>query len=157
MKEFVSKTQSAPPESAPLALDGQPVYIYTDGSNFLDKKASWAIIVVQSDKVIDQKSGVLTGEICSLRNIAGELKAAVEAIDWARKNNVTVTVCHDLEAISRWGNGEWKTNNKWTRSYKKFVDSNRQFIAGFYKILAHSGVKWNEMADELAGKTLKNG
>ncbi len=156
MKDFVSKTQSVPIANIQI-LDNQPIFIYTDGSNFLDKKASWAIIVVQNDKVIDQKSGVLTGEICQLRNISGELKAAIEAIDWARKNNVTVTLVHDLQGILKWANGEWKTNNKWTRSYKKFVDSNRQYIAGFSWCRGHSGVKWNELADELAGKTLKNG
>lgn len=135
--------------------DHHPIYAFTDGSNDLDKKASWAVIIVQNGAVIDQKSGVLTGEICSLRNIAGELKAIMEAVVWAKQNNVTITVCHDLESAERWANGKWKTNNKWTRSYKKFIDDNRQYIVVFQKILAHSGNTFNEMADKLAAKTLK--
>lgn len=130
------------------------IKVYTDGSNKLDQVSSWAFIAVQDDKIIHQDSGILTGEICQLRNIAGELKAAVEAIKWAKVNNYKIEIWHDLEGIERWGTGKWKCNNKWTMGYKKYCQENLETILAFRWVKGHIGEKYNEIVDELAGDAI---
>ena len=129
---------------------------YTDGSCDQDKLSSWAFIAVKDDKIIHQDSGILTGEVCKLRNISGELKAVIMAISWAKKNNYKVEIRHDLEGAAKWRTGEWKRNNKWTVAYKEFCDKNSDTISSFRWTKAHAGTKFNELADQLAGKTLKD-
>ena len=132
------------------------IFCYTDGSNFLDQISSWAFIAVQDDKIIHQDSGVLIGDICSIRNIGGEIKAAVMAINWAKTNNYKIEIFHDLEGIAFWALGKWKRNNKWTVGYKEYYDKNKEFVAGFTWVKGHSDSKWNDAVDKLAGKTLKD-
>ena len=81
---------------------------------------------------------------------------AVSAIEWAIENNLKfLTIYHDYMGVGMWGRGEWKTNLDMTRWYKEFVEDARSSIEiNFVKVPAHSGVKYNEMADQLAGKAL---
>lgn len=97
-----------------------------------------------------------SNEESSLRNVAGEIMGAVSAIEWAIENNLkSLTIYHDYMGVGMWGRGEWKTNLDMTRWYKEFVENARSSIEiNFVKVPAHSGVKYNEMADQLAGKAL---
>lgn len=48
-----------------------------------------------------------------------------------------------------------KTNKPGTRAYKEFYDSIKDRLdVRFIKVLAHSGVEYNEEADSLAKKEL---
>ena len=46
---------------------------------------------------------------------------------------------------------EWKTNKSGTQAYKAFYDAIKDDLkVEFIKVPAHSGVKYNELADSLA-------
>ena len=140
-------------------MNKEIVAAYTDGSADQDRLSSWAFIIVKNDKIVHQDSGVLTGEVCKLRNIGGELSAVMHAIKWCKINNCKVQITHDLEGIERWGTGKWKRNNQWTIAYFDFCVKHKDVIAGFTWTKAHLGgitnnSRFNEIVDGLAGEAI---
>ena len=75
---------------------------------------------------------------------------------WAIENGYKkITIYYDYEGIEKWANGIWKANKVGTQRYKAFVAEKRQEIEiAFRKVAAHTGVKYNEMADQLAKAAL---
>lgn len=130
--------------------------IYTDGSNYADISASWAFIALKDGKELYKESGVLNGEICSIRNIGAELTAIQKAVEWAKNNNYKINIYYDLEGAKLWATGAWRRKNQWTVAYHKYINENRGTINSWKKVKGHSGVEWNERVDELAGETLKS-
>ena len=64
-------------------------------------------------------------------------------------------IYHDYEGIAKWCLGEWKTNKEGTKAYKAYFDSIRDKLqVVFVKVAAHTGDKYNEMADKLAKEAL---
>ena len=129
--------------------------VYVDGS-FMQEKAKWAFIVVEGETVIYSERGTLEGEINSMRQIGGELKAVIQAVCYARRVKIPVKIHYDYNGIYRWvcdlfGEKAWGTNNEWTTKYRKFILENAPNIHSFVKVKAHSGNKWNEEVDKIAG------
>lgn len=79
-----------------------------------------------------------------------------KAILWALENGYKkITIYYDYEGIEKWANGIWKANKPGTQRYKAFIAEKRQEIEiAFRKVAAHTGVKYNEMADQLAKQAL---
>jgi ribonuclease H-related protein len=144
----VTSTTSAPRSS------GRLFDIYVDGS-YSDGKYSWAFAVYEEGKVIHQASGVgEDSEAAVIRNVAGEIAAAEEAIKWADKEDAcSITIHHDYIGISEWATGKWKANNKFTQAYARFVSSHLDWVK-FNKVTGHSGNEGNELVDRLAGEAL---
>lgn len=131
---------------------------FVDGSfdKHLERYAS-GIVIVKNDTVIDKLSfsGSDTHYVDSYQ-IAGEVFAAIAAIQWGVANGYSdMTICYDYEGIRSWALGEWKTNKVVSQEYKKqFDDLSSKITVYFRKVKAHSGVTYNELADELAKKAL---
>ena len=91
-----------------------------------------------------------------MRNVAGELKGAMTAMRYALLNGYTeITIFHDYAGISAWALKKWKTNLESTAAYSAFYDDiSKKIKVDFIKVPAHSGVRYNEMADKLAKKAL---
>lgn len=127
---------------------------YVDGSfSKILKKYSAAAIYVVDDEVIDKEAKAFDDEeLLEIRNVAGEIKSSMMAIDFAIKNNYDeVNIFYDYEGIRSWAIGNWKTNIEATQNYKKFIDEKKNLIKiNFHKVEAHKGDKFNEMADSLA-------
>ena len=89
-------------------------------------------------------------------NVAGELKASVVAIKHAIALGLDkIEICHDYQGVSAWANGEWRAKNILTQSYVEFITEKRAEIEiVFTKVKAHSGVRLNEKADQLAKKAI---
>ena len=133
----------------------EPIDIYVDGS-IKNGEALWGLVVVEGDVMIYSSSGRLSGEINEMRQIGGELKAAMEAVRYARTNRIKVRIFHDYNGIFNWvadgwGGKAWQCNNEWTQKYREFILKNKEWIHSFVKVKGHSGNKWNEKADEVAG------
>lgn len=153
--------QSAVLSPAETSKAGQPsgshYHIYVDGSYDNKKKQySWGFAVYQDGKVIHTASGVgKQADAVAIRNVAGELEATVEAVCWAKKQDVdTITIHHDYIGISEWATGRWKTNNAITQAYAAFIRQHLEWVY-FNKVAGHTGVEGNELADKLAGQALK--
>lgn len=148
----VAPTVSASPAKVkinPLAsLD-----VYVDGS-FSNGRYSWAYVVYNGDTIVYEDYGVgKSPDAASMRNVAGELAAAMRAAKWARANNVSIVIHHDYQGIASWVDESWKAKNDFTRAYRDFM-SQYTNIVRFNKVKGHTGVKGNERADQLARKAL---
>ena len=127
-------------------------FIYTDGSYF-EGVATWAFVVVQNKKIIDSGAGVC--KAASMNNISGELRAAVEAVKWAIKHDITIVLLHDYLGIGKWATDDWKAKKEATRRYKEWMMEHREFVAEFRHVKGHSGNEYNELADQLAYNALQ--
>ncbi len=95
-------------------------------------------------------------EAVSARNVAGELRATMVALRRAEEMGYkTLRICHDYNGISAWFEGRWKANSFVAKEYIAVAESYRGVLSvSFEKIAAHTGVKYNEMADRLAKDAL---
>lgn len=95
-------------------------------------------------------------EIVSMRNIAGELHAAIMAVKMAISLSLEeINIYYDYSGIEMWTR-EWNSSIPFVIEYKKFIEEKKKEIKiNFIKVSAHTGVKFNEKADELAKKGAK--
>ena len=71
-----------------------------------------------------------------------------------KKKNV-LFLHYDYAGIEYWAKGEWKRNTLLTKSYKEIYDKYKKNLeVHFVKVKAHSGDHYNEMADQLAKKSV---
>lgn len=134
------------------------IYAYVDGSyNVKTKIYGYGIVIIldNGDELTFNGNGD-NEEIASMRNVAGELKGAMVALQYAYNNNKEkIVVFHDYEGICKWADGLWKTNLVHTKKYAEFVGKIRQKVdVRFEKVLAHSGDYYNEKVDVLAKKAV---
>jgi ribonuclease HI len=128
---------------------------YVDGS-FKGRICRWAVIVIDDDdEVVMKRCGVLRGPVTEMAQIGGELKAAMEAVRFAKQTSTRVTIYHDYTGIYEWvaelfGGKSWRRKKRWTQDYADYMTRNRAFVDKFVKVPAHSGDRWNEAVDQLA-------
>lgn len=149
------------------------VHVYTDGA-ISKGKLGWGYIVliveqtvsgmVLKENKVKQSCGRVRGseEYLAQRNVAAEMHAVKRAFSWLWRNRVWQATCkkvvlvHDYYGLKAWPTDEWQANNKHTRSYrKKMKEYMSQFPIEFKHVRGHSGVHWNERADELAKEGAK--
>lgn len=129
-------------------------YAYIDGS-FNQKTGVYGyggFIDNGKTKKILKGSGNDKG-VATMRNVAGELLGAMNAIKYAKANNFTsLTIYYDYAGIEAWPTGKWKTNKKYTQDYRDYV--NKAIEQGmeivFKHVKGHSNNAGNDMADILA-------
>lgn len=133
---------------------------WVDGSNKNDKVFSFGCATVLEDGTVEEANKAYEGhEYCQYRNVAGECFGALYAISDALKRNETeITIYHDYIGIQKWGEGQWKANNPLSQMYKNQVGAVIQsgMKIHFIKVKAHTGVEYNELADQLAKQAIEN-
>lgn len=133
------------------------VVAYVDGSFSIETKTfsyGMVIFTTEGKEVFSGKDN--SKDLADMRNVAGELKGAIEAIKVSlSKGKDTLYLHYDYMGIEEWAKGNWKTNKAGTKAYKEYYDSIKDKLnVVFIKVLAHSGVEYNEEADQLAKKEL---
>ncbi|RPA65024.1 reverse transcriptase-like protein [Aerococcus agrisoli] len=136
--------------------DKASMSVYVDGS--FDKSSGYfgyGGVVLYQGEVSKYSGGRNDAEFAKQRNVAGEVIAAMQAVNIALKANAKqVVIFHDYMGIAEWALGSWQAKNKYTQEYRDFMQAKAKEIAiGFTKVAAHTGDTYNEMADQLA----KNG
>jgi ribonuclease HI len=136
------------------------VTIYVDGS--FDERSGvygYGCVVIKKDGVVEKYYGAGNNpESVKLRNVAGEMLAAMNAVRYAMQNGYkSVNICYDYSGIEMWATGEWKTNNELTMKYARAMQEWGEKISiMFQKVAAHTGVEYNEAVDQLAKFAVSN-
>lgn len=90
--------------------------------------------------------------LVKMRNVAGEIMGATEAIKKALKLHMEkLTIYYDYEGISAWALGTWKAKKGGTKRYAEFVKKAMKTLRLYFKhVKSHTGIDGNELADRLA-------
>ena len=153
--------------SGAAASDGgeklpEGVRAYVDGSfDAANGRFSCGVVMVMTDADGNSETAEFNAafddeEAAKQRNVAGEVMGSRLAIEYCLKNGINkVEIYHDYEGIGAWADRRWKANNPLTQGYRDFVAEARQNMEiSFVKVKAHSGNKYNEIADKLAKEAL---
>ena len=136
---------------------GECLKIYVDGSYHPGTgEFSYGMVVLTGETEEKYSRKYKDSGLASMRNVAGEIKGAEAAMQYALDHGVgEIAIYHDYEGIARWCLGEWKANKEGTQAYKAFYDqASAQVKIHFIKVTGHSHDKYNDMADELAKEAL---
>jgi ribonuclease HI len=130
---------------------------YVDGS-FKEEtdEYSFGVVLLIDGKEYHFKRSFPSDELSSMRNVAGEIKAAGFIILYCLNRGINkLTIYHDYEGISKWYQNEWKANLYGTRKYQEFANEVKdQIDVRFVKVKSHSNDHYNDMADKLAKEAL---
>lgn len=125
---------------------------YVDGSyRHSDKTFSYGAVLFNKD-IYETHSKRFYNEDATMRNVSGEIKGAIYAMQRAIELEKKVLYIHyDYAGIENWALGNWKANKEGTIEYQNYFNSIKDKIdVKFIKVKAHSGVKYNEVVDKLA-------
>lgn len=139
-------------EEKQIEVGANSVIAYVDGSyNQKLKVYGSGVVYITDDKELELMKSYDDAYYIH-RNVAGEVKASELAIEKAIEDKKDqIIIYHDYQGIASWANGDWKTNNELTKSYKRFIDQARKKIKiDFVKVKGHSNDKNNDKADLLA-------
>ena len=90
-----------------------------------------------------------------MRNVAGEMAGAQQAVLWAEaQGEEAITICHDYEGIAAWPLKRWQAKLPETKAYAEFMSARLNMVR-FQKVEGHTGVEGNERADQLAKAALE--
>ena len=135
--------------------EARPIWVaYIDGSyNRRKNRYGYGVVILEAGEIIRREYGggmPLPSE--NGWNINGELAAAECAIQLALDNNCKeLVIFHDYAGVGKWADHHWNTTKDYVREYISFVEKARETVKiSFVHVKGHSGVKYNEMADDLA-------
>ena len=133
------------------------IVAYVDGSFCLDEMTySYGVVMIGKDKIEEQSGREDDPILAQMRNVSGELKGAMVAMELAiEKEYKKLSIFYDYAGIEEWAVGKWKTNKDGTKAYKEYYDSIKDKLeVEFFKVPAHAGIKYNELADKLAKEAI---
>ena len=127
---------------------------YVDGSyDKRSEKAGFGAVFIVDDHVIHQASEPteVDPEV-NLWNVTAEIAGILYAVEWAIHHDYRdIYVHYDYAGLEKWYTEEWRAKNSVTQNYVKTMhEYNKKINIHFYKVAAHTGVEFNELADQLA-------
>lgn len=133
------------------------VIAYVDGSKLGEKDGyGIGVVLLDSDQhVINTYSHLGTDPIFNQsRQVAGEVEAVLYALTFASKNGYhKVKIYYDYAGIQAWAEKTWDRKKPAAIHYSSSFDTiveNANLTVNFSKVKAHTGIQYNEMADQLA-------
>lgn len=139
------------------------INIHTDGSykqKVNPNVSGWAFCIEdwnEDQAVYYWESGLIQNP--KSRQIDGEVKAVLMAIEWAFKHNVSeINIYHDYIGIGKWADGEWKTRKEVSSNYFFKVQEARRngLTINYFWERGHDGNYFNMVADALATSSVDN-
>jgi ribonuclease HI len=136
--------------AAPAAPSSTACHAYVDGAA-TEAGIGFGVVIVQAGGVVFETHGrVEDADLLGMRQVGGELQAVHAALQWCLDNGVAAVAIHyDFAGIEKWATGEWQPNRPATRAYADYVRG-LPITIEWHKVVAHSGDRWNERADQLA-------
>lgn len=146
------------PNNSLFTTKSKELVAYTDGSwNNKTKTYGYGVVLIDNDVVVGKLSGKgQNQEYAKSRNVAGEVLGAQAAISWAIQNKYnSITIYHDYTGVAEWPLRHWQANKELTKNYVQYVDRCKRLIyIKFVHVPGHTGVVYNEQADQLAKKVV---
>lgn len=129
------------------------LHAYVDGSyNSSDERYSYGVVCVKNNVVeyIESNCDKDTSEK-NIRQIAGELKGAIRAVEYGLKHGEKkIVLFHDYEGIAHHATGAWDRKETSSMNYynkmQQLMNSGIEVI--FVKVDSHTGDLFNELVDE---------
>lgn len=141
-------------------LDDQTLVAFVDGSyNKLSKTYGYGVVLISKNNPLETLMGSDNHiDYVETRNVAGEIDGVKNAIRYGiEKGYKKIVLFYDYIGIEKWAIGDWKANAAISKDYIVFINQIKPSIEiEFRKVKAHSGIIYNELADELAKKSLQN-
>lgn len=134
------------------------VIAYVDGSfeKSIGRYAFGCVILTPDGQEIRRSGSGSDPEGVAIRNVAGEMLGAMNAVKWARENDYpAVEIRYDYEGVEKWVTGVWRAKTPLTSKYAAHMqEAGNKIRISFCKIAAHTGNHYNEEADQLAKSAL---
>ena len=138
--------------------DADTLIAYVDGSyeHSLLKYAFGCVFLLPDGSIYVENGSGNNPDSAKLRNVTGEMLGSMFAVRWAIKNGFSkIEIRYDYEGVEKWVTGAWKSKTELTQKYAAAMCKwSQQIQLKFTKVLAHSNVYYNEMADQLAKQAL---
>ena len=150
----INQATSLSNDDTQIALDN---VAYVDGSyNVATGEFSYGVVMFHNGEEHTFSKAFSDPELATMRNVAGEIKGAEAAMEYAYKNGMkSLTIYHDYEGISKWPLRLWAANKEGTKAYQQYYDEIKKSVdVKFVKVKGHSGDKYNDLADKLAKEAL---
>ena len=133
---------------------------YVDGSyeKRTGKAGFGAVFIVNNEVIHTEAKSTPVDPENNLWNVSAEISGVLFAVKWAIDNGYKdIHVHYDYMGLEKWYTKEWQAKNAVTKAYAQTMqDYDRYINIHFYKVAAHTGVEFNELADELAKRALNN-
>ena len=136
------------------------VMAFVDGS-YKDKmegcskgKIGYGVVLITKSEKKKLSGSCCNEEMLNLHNIAGELLGTKRAVRWVAERSQfhSRDLDFDFNGIAYFSKN-WGKPNKFIDEYIDFIDKQTINI-NYYKVKAHTGIKYNEEADKLAKESL---
>ncbi len=117
------------------------------------------ILLPENDEAYEKLSGSGNDpDVAKLRNVSGEMLGAMNAVKYAAAHNYSeLVIYYDYMGIEMWATGGWKCKNEYTKGYRDYMDKMKAKVSvSFKKVAAHTGDRFNELADKLAKEAVGN-
>jgi len=140
-----------------MVASNDRITAFVDGSyDDSQKMYSFGLVAIGLGEIHTDSCADFEPMALNMRNVAGELLGATEAMEYALEKGVKyLDIYYDYEGIEKWATGAWKCNKIKTQEYKNYFDSIKNKLEiTFHKVPAHTGILYNETADALAKSAL---
>lgn len=122
--------------------------VYTDGS-YKNNNFGYGITILENNQVKAKIAGKVIGNYQG-NNVVGEVFGVRRALNYCLNKGIKqLTIYYDLVNLEKWAKNQWKANIPLSQQYKNFIQ-NINIKIKWQKVKAHSGNKYNELADSLA-------
>lgn len=140
---------------------GESLLAYVDGSydDTLKKYAFGCVFILADGHIYTQYGNGDNEQSLQHRNVTGEMLGAMYAVKTAMLNGFQkVELCYDYQGIEKWVTGEWRSKTELTQKYARAMrEWGTKIHISFTKVAAHTNVKYNELADQMAKQGLREG
>ena len=130
------------------------VIAYVDGSfeKSIGRYAFGCVLLTPDGQEIRESGSGSDPAGVAIRNVAGEMLGAMNAVKWAQENGYpAVEIRYDYEGVEKWVTGVWRAKTLLTSKYAAHMqEAGKKIQISFCKVAAHTGNHYNEEADQLA-------
>ncbi len=134
---------------------------YVDGSyeDNLKKYSFGCVFLLPDGHIYTQYGSGNREQSLQHRNVTGEMLGAMYAVKVAMVNGFRgIEIRYDYQGIEKWVTGEWRSRTELTQKYARAMrEWGNSINIKFKKVAAHTNIRYNELADQLAKKGLREG